>query len=588
MSFYLGSLSSRIIPTNDFESTKDHECNILPVAEEHISREDIGSWSTKKLLRALDRRNTRYSPTASRLDLEDTFLRSNTISIDNLQNDEDICTRNSSARAADVSSRHVDESAPSEWKERLMKRAHRRQKRVGEKLSSPMPFSQNQIVQKIPRIVGTVVDGVVRKARRLKRHVSDVWALDDETGVRDVRYEYVRRETIPPPMSPVEVVPVEHMDVIVSDPSDSLTDQTQTFSSFDKSKRRRRRSSAEIYVGEDGDYFPSSRNWNDEGSNVLRNDNILMLPPGSVYDEIPDDVASRIRRNRIRRPKGFQTSTDKKVYNPYGSPIENEKDVVDRISEFLAVTADRVMWGMFDEANDIETSSESPNFSSHYDNHDKPREQERSQRQVRPKRKPPRHWKDRMEERLDSLLGLHQDSDFYRSWTERFEREKKKRTQNETSVSTQSPRRKRQTHASHSKPIWEETGSVFSLLFGRSEIGKSRRFDDGLGFETGSMLSVFRVILRSFLTVASYLCRWASTQGALPQPVVVFGVSSAVLCARPHRRLMVAGIALLMLRTVGEVLHGYVHGTDGWENDFDSEDDNADYENASDGSFWDD
>jgi hypothetical protein len=576
-----------------FESANDHEYNTRPLGEQNISRDDIGPWSTKKLLRELDRLNIRYPPTATRSDLESAFLSSNAISMDYLQNDEDICTQNIAGNVKEVSAPYmpaVDERFSAEWKERLMKRSQGRQKLVRESLRSSMPFSQNQVVRKIPRIAGTIFDGVVRKARRLKRQVADFWALDDETGVRDVRYEYVRREAISPPISPVEV---EHVDVIVSDASNPLTNQPRILSTIEKSKRRRTRSSADFHVDLDFDFLPSRRFLTAEGSNDRIHGSTFKLPPGSLHDERynPDDVAPDIRRSHRRRAKDtFRAPIDKKVYNPYGSDKENEKDVVDRVSEFLADTADRVMWGMFDETIDIKVSSESPNSSSYFDNHDMSRVQERSHRRVRPSCKPPRHWKDRMEERLDSMLGLHQDSDFYRSWTERFERVKTGQTENDTSVTTQSRRRTRLHHAAYSKPFWEEEGSIFSLLFGRSNVDIGRRFDDRSGFETGSMLSILQVILRSFLIVASYLCRWASTQGALPQPVVVLGVSSAVLCARPHRRLIVAGIALLLLRTVGEVLHGYVHGADGWENDrdYDSEDDYAGHENDSDGSFWDD
>jgi len=283
----------------------------------------------------------------------------------------------------------------------------------------------------------------------------------------------------------------------------------------------------------------------------------------------------------------FPAPKGKKVYNPYGeSSVDDEKDVVDRVSDFLADTAERVMWGMFDEPFDVEQSQD---HSSRSKQQDAFQELEPSQRRGRHSRKPPRHWKDRMEERLDSMLGFHQDGDFYRSWTERIEQEKSEGHATKHSSYSPSRQRKKQPSPIHSKPFWEEEGNIFSLLFGRSDVDPGRRFDRRLGFETGSMLSIFRVLMHSFLVVASYLCRWASTQGAIPQPVVVLGVSSAVLCARPHRRLLVAGVALLLLRTVGEVLHGYVYGSDGWENDgeFDNMDLSSEDENASDGTMWD-
>jgi hypothetical protein len=170
------------------------------------------------------------------------------------------------------------------------------------------------------------------------------------------------------------------------------------------------------------------------------------------------------------------------------------------------------------------------------------------------------------------MLGLHENGDFYRSWTERFEDENDgDRNNNEPfdaySVAQGRKPPKRKVRALYDKPFWEEDGNIFSLLFGRTQHYTPPRWDLRMGFQTGSLLSIFRFVVQNILIVASYLCRWASTQGALPQPVVVFGVGSAMLCARPHRRMFTAGIALLILRTVGEVLHGYTHGSSGWEDD---------------------
>ncbi len=84
---------------------------------------------------------------------------------------------------------------------------------------------------------------------------------------------------------------------------------------------------------------------------------------------------------------------------------------------------------------------------------------------------------------------------------------------------------------------------------------------------SGSLLNLFSSVARSFLIVASYLFRWASVRGALPQSVVVVGVVSAGLCARAKNRLRNMAFTLIALRTLGEVMHGYVYGESDWEDD---------------------
>jgi hypothetical protein len=43
------------------------------------------------------------------------------------------------------------------------------------------------------------------------------------------------------------------------------------------------------------------------------------------------------------------------------------------------------------------------------------------------------------------------------------------------------------------------------------------------------------------------------------------GVTTAALCARRGSRIQTVGITLLALRTIGELLHGYVYGDEDWE-----------------------
>lgn len=86
----------------------------------------------------------------------------------------------------------------------------------------------------------------------------------------------------------------------------------------------------------------------------------------------------------------------------------------------------------------------------------------------------------------------------------------------------------------------------------------------------------FNSALKSILLVSTYVCRWASVRGAIPQPIVVIGAASAFLSARPRFRLRALLIALVAFRSVGELIHGYAYGdADGWEDDYDDEDDDS-------------
>jgi transposase len=122
----------------------------------------------------------------------------------------------------------------------------------------------------------------------------------------------------------------------------------------------------------------------------------------------------------------------------------------------------------------------------------------------------------------------------------------------------------------YDKPIWEEEGNLVALLFGRTQSGNSLLFEKLLDPNHGSLLFLLRAVFRSLLLVGSYACRWASVRGAFPQPVVVIGVFSALVCAPRNRRILAVGLALGFFRALGELAHGYAYGNDGWEDDADS------------------
>ena len=64
----------------------------------------------------------------------------------------------------------------------------------------------------------------------------------------------------------------------------------------------------------------------------------------------------------------------------------------------------------------------------------------------------------------------------------------------------------------------------------------------------------------------SQICRWASCRGSLPQPIVVFFLAASALSAPRNRKLLTVSITLVLLRTLAEVLHGYVDND--WDDDY--------------------
>lgn len=111
-----------------------------------------------------------------------------------------------------------------------------------------------------------------------------------------------------------------------------------------------------------------------------------------------------------------------------------------------------------------------------------------------------------------------------------------------------------------------------------------QKFLDRRG-EYPMLTTFFQSALKALLMVATYICRWASVRGAVPQPIVVMGVTSAFLCARPGKRLWTVSLSLIAMRTIGELIHAYVYGDEDWEDGLDDGNANeATGESAVDGS----
>jgi hypothetical protein len=277
------------------------------------------------------------------------------------------------------------------------------------------------------------------------------------------------------------------------------------------------------------------------------------LPPQLPPDFDEEDLSSDRYQPKEKQQGSRRSSGGKRrIYSPYVSENseddEYNEDSFDQFGvfgDFVANAADSFIWGP-EEGDTKKTST-------------RRRRERPGQGDVPPGRDRRRvHWKDRMEMNFDYMMGIHEDGKVYNRWLEdELEGERTKRK-----------RPKKGKKDVYERPLWEEEGSVLSMLFGN----RSNSFLDGRSSSfngSGSLVKLFRSLSKTFLILASGIARWASVRGALPQYVVVIGVAAAGLSAVPGHRLWTLGLTLIAMRTIGEVLHGYM--LDDFESD--SEDD---------------
>jgi len=240
---------------------------------------------------------------------------------------------------------------------------------------------------------------------------------------------------------------------------------------------------------------------------------------------------------------------------------------LDLVGDSIADIAEHFMWGDEDEGG----SSGNPNQQPASEG----RDQSSSQRRPRSADSGNSgYWKDRLEERFDKMLGIykHGGARRYDRWQQEGPTEQQ-RASNRDAASQGRQRGIYQSRRGYDKPPWEEQGNILSTLFGKTVTPDSKALDTFLNRDSSSMLHVMRATGRTSLSLSGYLCRWASVRGALPQSVVVVGVAAAALSGR--RPLRAAALALLLFRTFGEVVHGYVYGDNGW---IGSDDDDSMYD----------
>jgi len=271
---------------------------------------------------------------------------------------------------------------------------------------------------------------------------------------------------------------------------------------------------------------------------------------------------------------------------------------------------DRPRYGLYHDTSDMRQGSERNETAREYIDQRKTRQ-----------------WKDRVRRKFDAALGLDYQAESWRSNMDELDDRRKEVLRRQMKVENdadttdntseqasddiktstpslyrnnrrarmrvksivdkkQSPPTRRNNKSSPKSrldevPFWREGGTLASLLF------DTRPSRDGKGYPSRrksleqlllspfgrhhTVTSLFLYISRSTLTSFSILCRWAGVRNTIPQPVVVLTAFAAVVSSRGGKRMLSLTLTLLVMRLVGEFIHGSLHGNEFWDDEYDKE-----------------
>ena len=593
----------------------------------------VEDWSLTEILQALKTHNIRFSPLASRAELEETLLASDAFrppkvvesstktpvtpetrstqsaasptsessssstSFTSSSQDEtrrshppkekvtqNRQTNRSPSRSPDFSnSQHEKQSSPQERQSPLdegsggargtSKRRPRRRSSTqhqsetnDEDLStrSTSDNSSNSLEVMTAEILEKRTDDYLRRqAKRNKRRGIEQQQPDDGNQARN--YGSAKEQQ----PSTVVVPIVEHKRTLMND-NDNTGKRRRTTSSSSPRRPRTRRPQS-IVTDQDE---RSNDNFDSQASSVPSDNVVVVLP---VDSDVP---TSGRRRRPSRAERQSQQANNERIYSPYnnvkrGNPPNSRtshldpnsyarppsrstrrRDSLDRLSDAVQNAADYVMFGYYESTGGEPSSSP-----------------QRRQRRPSPTTqasvptdddRPPRHWRDRMEERFDSMLGIHEEGEFYNSWLDRDNEEGDINSNGAPpySQSSSSRRRRGGDPLSYGYSYLSQGANLLNDFFLGGDYPRPKRYTNGRppsprqsssvtfgnGGKRGSLLSVLGAAGR----VGQSLCTWPSVGGALPRRVVAAGVAVVGLCARQYKfRAMV--VSLLAFRALGEV-----------------------------------
>ena len=346
--------------------------------------------------------------------------------------------------------------------------------------------------------------------------------------------------------------------------------------------------------------------------------NILALPPASM-DGKPFDASGATndagatepsrRRQRGRRTSQQENGENRKIYSVYGPSDESaEGDIIDEFGNKIADAAENFLWR--------EDDGKKPEQYSRREANARRRKKRRSNRDAADLEddegpyehdlQQKRHWRDRLADRLDAAMGVHEQGSYYQEWADRIEyeedtktgedpedwvmaRHKNQRRMGLTPEERRARGAKPKRRGGVDKYFWTRDGNVMSALLGRSRSGNRAVVDELFSQPLGA--NVITTLIRSgfqlSLALFTNTCRWASVRGSLPQPIVVFFTGTSLVLAPKGKRFVTTAVTLFVLRALAEALHGYIYGPDGWEDDPDHLFIDDDYENDEFGEDYD-
>jgi len=349
----------------------------------------------------------------------------------------------------------------------------------------------------------------------------------------------------------------------------------------------------------DNVYFPSLDdndydNNNNNDSKISAN-RVISTGSSDTYLNSNTQDNTNVGKEPMNKGYNFQernrNDPDKKIYSVYPNDgndtnenmsgdfedlynkVKSPETILDAVGDIVADVVEGKYWNntSIDSVNDDKmydyNQTKREYRSNTMDNKTSAQQQSDGEHPTNSHRRRKRYWRDRLAERVDYALGVHEDGKYYRSWEEQVDREKNNRTGGNDAVSIFYGKQRKDLSTKIKKHVnfWEEDGSLMSLFFGRTPNGKRLSFT--AGSSVNICTTIFKLTFQYSIAFFSQLCRWASCRGSLPQPIVVFFLAASALSAPRRRRLVTVGITLIALRTLAEALHGYVNYDEGWEDD---------------------
>lgn len=184
----------------------------------------------------------------------------------------------------------------------------------------------------------------------------------------------------------------------------------------------------------------------------------------------------------------------KKVYSAYVYDEDGEiEGPFDQLGDFLTNSVDRWLWGPDDDNNNDDEKTADAKTRERWQRTE-PSEKKRKQAKNSAKKQKPRYWKDRLAEQVDYALGIHEDGEYYNSWEKQLDEEQRRIERHGPEFwesRTPKGRRRRpsaKNEVKYKRPLWEEDGSLISLVLGRTKRGGQLQVEVRVSFACASLL----------------------------------------------------------------------------------------------------